>query len=431
VGYHACPHAGGALGEEDRSRVRRKAKRLGPLVLAGLLASLFGAVPARAQSSGSGDQATIDAQKAQIEKVRAQRAATASQVDGLKANDQQITAALDDLDANVRGQEGLLESARRKAGDADTASAEAQAQEQQAQAVLDARRVAAHQAALDAYTSPPSQLSSLASTGELEDELLRRALSGLHAQQSADALDNLDAAQQDLTTKRKRAGDAAARAVARRDEAQQRLVKLQTALDEQQQLSNTVESKLEGALAESAALASVDEKLSADLFAQETALAQRLAAARALAQRASGGTYGQGGGPTSVAPVALATVGGITVNVAIADQLASMLQAASAAGINLGGMGYRSAQAQIEVRRRNCGGTQYDIWQRPASSCNPPAARPGQSRHEQGLAIDFTCDGVLITSHSNGCYQWLANNAANYGLHNLASEPWHWSVDGN
>ena len=38
---------------------------------------------------------------------------------------------------------------------------------------------------------------------------------------------------------------------------------------------------------------------------------------------------------------------------------------------------------------------------------------------------------MLITSRSNRCYQWLANHAANYGLFNLASEPWHWSVDGN
>jgi hypothetical protein len=407
----------------------RQTKRLGRFVLVCLLVSTLGAVPARAQSAG--DQADIDAQKAQLEQVRAQRAATASKVDGLKASDQQISAALDALDDNVRGQEGLLESARRKAGDADTAAVEAKAQEQEAQAVLDTRRAAAHQAALDAYTSPPSELSSLASTGELEDELLRRALAGLHAQQSADALDQLDAAQQDLATKRKRADTAAARAEARRDEAQQRLVKLQAALDQQQQLSDTVEGKLESALAESAALASVDQKLSTDLFAKEAALAQRLAAARALAIRASGGTYGQGGGPTSIAAVALATVGGITVNVTIADQVGSMLQAASAAGINLAGSGYRSPQQQIDVRRRNCGGSQYDIWQRPASSCDPPAARPGQSRHEQGLAIDFTCDGALITSHSNACYQWLANHAANYGLFNLPSEAWHWSVDGN
>jgi hypothetical protein len=408
----------------------RQPKRLGRFVIVALLALIGGTVPARAQSGGS-DQTDIDAARAKLEQVRAQRAATASQVDGLQANDQQISAALDALDDNVRGQEGLLESARRKAADADNASAEARADEQQAQSVLDARRAAAHQAAIDAYTSPPSELSTLSSQGELEDQLLRRALSGLQAKQSFDAIDELDAAQQDLAVKRKRADAAATRATTRRDEAQQRLGKLQAALDQQQRLSNTVESRLESALAESAALANVDQKLSADLFAKESALAQRLAAARALALRASGGTYGQGGGPIGVGSVALATVGGITVNVVIADQLAAMLQAAAAAGINLSGTGYRSPQQQIDVRRRNCGGSQYDIWQRPASSCDPPAARPGQSRHEQGLAIDFSCEGALITAHDNRCFRWLAANAPGYGLHNLASEPWHWSVDGN
>ena len=402
------------------------------MLAAFLLVSVVGATPARAQSpGGNGDQADIDAQKAKLEQVRAQHADAASKVDGLKADDQQISAALDALDENVRGQEALLESARRKATDADAALAGALADEQQAQAVLAARRSALRNAALDAYTSPPSELSSLSSQGELEDQLLRRALAGLQAQQSTDALDELDAAQQDLAFKRVRANTAATRATSRRDEAQQRLAKLTTALDQEQKLSDTVESKLESALAESAALATVDQQLSADIFAKQAALAARLAAARAVALRASGGTYGQGGGPIGVATVQVTTVGGITVNVVIADQLASMLQAAAAAGINLGGNGYRSPQQQIDVRRRNCGGSQYDIWQRPASSCDPPAARPGQSRHEQGLAIDFSCDGVLITSHADKCYQWLANNAANYGLHNLASEPWHWSVDGN
>jgi D-alanyl-D-alanine carboxypeptidase len=52
--------------------------------------------------------------------------------------------------------------------------------------------------------------------------------------------------------------------------------------------------------------------------------------------------------------------------------------------------------------------------------------------HEQGLAIDFTCNGGgSIESHSNVCYQWLAAHASQYGFHNLPSEAWHWSVNGH
>jgi LAS superfamily LD-carboxypeptidase LdcB len=51
--------------------------------------------------------------------------------------------------------------------------------------------------------------------------------------------------------------------------------------------------------------------------------------------------------------------------------------------------------------------------------------------HEQGLAIDFTADGGIITSRSSPAYRWLQANASRYGLYNLPSEPWHWSVNGD
>ena len=50
--------------------------------------------------------------------------------------------------------------------------------------------------------------------------------------------------------------------------------------------------------------------------------------------------------------------------------------------------------------------------------------------HEQGLAIDFTNNGESIRSRSNPAFVWLSQNAGRYGLRNLPSEPWHWSVNG-
>jgi len=50
--------------------------------------------------------------------------------------------------------------------------------------------------------------------------------------------------------------------------------------------------------------------------------------------------------------------------------------------------------------------------------------------HEQGLAIDFTHGGRIISSRSSVAFQWLIANASRYGLYNLPSEPWHWSVNG-
>jgi LAS superfamily LD-carboxypeptidase LdcB len=123
-------------------------------------------------------------------------------------------------------------------------------------------------------------------------------------------------------------------------------------------------------------------------------------------------------------------VGGITVNVAIADQLAGLLDAARADGIVLGGSGYRDINAQIQLRRQNCGTSDYAIWDMPPDQCSPPTARPGLSLHEQGLAVDFTANGRFITSRSDPGFVWLAANAGRFGFRNLPSEPWHWSLSG-
>lgn len=134
-------------------------------------------------------------------------------------------------------------------------------------------------------------------------------------------------------------------------------------------------------------------------------------------------------GPGSV-PIRICTAGPWTVDTTIAPQIAALHAAASAAGVNLGGGGYRSNAEQIATRRANCGPTDYDIYDKPASQCSPPTARPGMSRHEWAQALDITSNGVLIRSRNNPAFQWLNANAGNYGLSNLPSEPWHWSTNG-
>jgi len=127
----------------------------------------------------------------------------------------------------------------------------------------------------------------------------------------------------------------------------------------------------------------------------------------------------------------LSTVRGITVSSSIAGQLASLLSASDGAGLSLSGGGYRSSAAQIQTRRNNCGPSNYDIYEKPASQCSPPTAKPGSSMHERGLAIDFTSRGSTISSRSNPAYLWLAGNAGRFGFRNLPSEPWHWSTTGS
>ncbi|HSL56466.1 MAG TPA: M15 family metallopeptidase [Acidimicrobiales bacterium] len=128
--------------------------------------------------------------------------------------------------------------------------------------------------------------------------------------------------------------------------------------------------------------------------------------------------------------IPLTRVGEIVVHDDLAGPLAALLEAAEADGIRLGGGGYRDNASQIALRRAHCGEDDYAVYEMPASECSPPTARPGTSMHELGLAIDFTVGGQTISSRSSPAFRWLAEHAAYYGLYNLPSEPWHWSISG-
>ena len=142
------------------------------------------------------------------------------------------------------------------------------------------------------------------------------------------------------------------------------------------------------------------------------------------------GTVGQ---PTSnnIPASDLAWVGGIQIHKSIANKVQDLLEHAARDGIRLTGGGYRSAASQIALRRAHCGTSEWAIYQRPAYQCRPPTARPGRSMHERGLAVDFQHNGRSIGSRNSTAFRWLKANAATYGLHNLPSEPWHWSTNGN
>lgn len=124
------------------------------------------------------------------------------------------------------------------------------------------------------------------------------------------------------------------------------------------------------------------------------------------------------------------------VNVSIAQNMANMVRAAQQAGINLTPVSsaYRTYDSQVDLRRSNgC----PDISFSPASACSIDTARPGESNHEEGLAIDFSGIDKCPTKSGNRCvapgntkWEWLEANARQYGLNPLRTEAWHWSVTG-
>jgi zinc D-Ala-D-Ala carboxypeptidase len=121
-------------------------------------------------------------------------------------------------------------------------------------------------------------------------------------------------------------------------------------------------------------------------------------------------------------------VSGVTVNKIIAYSFQRMIDDAAKAGVQISGGGFRTKQQQIALRTTNgC----PDVWTAPASSCKVPTAIPGRSLHEIGLAIDLTSGHRTINDRNSAAFKWLAANAGRYGLVNLPSEPWHWSITGN
>lgn len=114
----------------------------------------------------------------------------------------------------------------------------------------------------------------------------------------------------------------------------------------------------------------------------------------------------------------------------MADKLTNLINDAKKDGIILYGSGSRSIDKQIALRQKNkC----PDIYDAPAKECTPPTARPGTSRHEAGLAVDFTCNGETMTESGgkkSPCFIWLSENAKKHGFYNLKSETWHWSDNG-
>ncbi len=111
------------------------------------------------------------------------------------------------------------------------------------------------------------------------------------------------------------------------------------------------------------------------------------------------------------------------VNASAAKGALAMITAAKQDGVTLSGSSFRSYDRQKELRVAH--GCADDSLK--ASACRPPTARPGNSQHEVGLAIDFDS----CRTRSTRCYQWLSGNAGKFGFKNLPSEPWHWSTSGS
>lgn len=358
--------------------------------------------------------------------VQRKRAAAAAQVDVLKASEAELATALDSVANGVRRQEARVADAGRAAEMAVATLNAARARETEAETALLKTQTRMKSLAVQTYMrGGQTRASAALSSASIGEVARKQAYLDVAVDDIIELEGTLRAAREDLAVARGKAEAAARIATERRSSAEEQLQTLRRAQREKEELAAAVEVRLERTLAEAASLESVDRQLSAELARRQAELARRIQSTRPpLPPRAARSSVRSGS-------IQLTTVRGITVNVEMADQLERLLAAAESDGFVLSGGGYRSSDGQVAARRANCGTSDYDVYEKPASQCSPPTARPGQSMHEQGLAVDFTHNGRIITSRSNPAFRWLASNASRYGIYNLPAEPWHWSTNGN
>ncbi|CAB4345407.1 unannotated protein [freshwater metagenome] len=404
------------------------------------LFALAAAVLVSASTLGMAIGSSVDAgavatdARTQRANVRAEQAKVAAQVDALEGSKAQVLAALSTLNENVRGQQAALSEARRQADASAAEAAQAERDAAQTSRDLDALRARVAKYAVKAYVEPPDEaLMRRFEATSAQEDATRNALLNMQSRTDTDVIDQLRSTKARLEEQLSRARQSKAEAEAHAAEAQGVLQSLSAAQTQQQAFAAQIRQRLDDRLSDATYLSKLDASFGASIAAEEAALANAVIGIPVAPPSSSGGgsssttTPPSSGGSTVVPHPPLTTVNGITVATSIAADLRSMLGAASAAGINLGGYGYRDINVQIQLRRQNCGTSDYAIWQMPADSCSPPTARPGLSWHEQGLAIDFQANGSFINSRSNPAFVWLAANAARFGFTNLPSEPWHWS----
>lgn len=275
--------------------------------------------------------------------------------------------------------------------------------------------------AAESYISGPAAANLLLSSRDVNEVARRQVMAAAAADARVRVVRALAAAE-----RRAVAAEAAARAALEASEraataAREEMARYEEQRARQLDVLRLVEERLERTLAEAAALAAIDRDLAAEVSGKDAALTDAVAGVALPPLPPLP--------PTPAIPTTV--VGRIRIATSVADGLRRLLAAAADAGIELSGGGYRDPAAQLALRQWNCGTTEYDLYERPASECAPPTARPGTSMHERGLAVDFTVGGKPIISETDAAFVWLAANAPSFGFFNLPGEPWHWSTTGS
>ncbi len=354
--------------------------------------------------------------------VKEKEVETQEEIEELLGDLDNLEIAFNNLVAAADSADEAVDAAIRKLSDAQAEQARTATRIAELEAEIAETQLLLQQSAISAYTSfqgPNSEQTALSSDPwqQARSQSLRRFAN----RSTEDLLDAFRGQAAELEALREESDRYINELEELRNDALEREDNFNRAVAREGHALATIENRRIDLITELESL----ENQSAELADRITREVDRLAAIAAAARRRA-----QGVTVPPNAPVELASVWGIVVNVLIVEELEGLLVAMEAEGFTLGGGGYRDNSRQIELRRQHCGTSEYAVYQMPASQCSPPTARPGFSQHQVGLAVDFTHNGRIIRSRNTAVFQAMARIAPDYGFVNLPSEPWHWSTTG-
>lgn len=371
------------------------------------------------------DEDVLEELKEKREEIQVEVAAAAVRVNAIEADFETVAQALDDINALVDLHEAKLADAEQAVRSAEQLVTQAEARS----AAIDVEVLGIQELVADlavaSFTGEAGEngedLTAFLLSDDPTEAVRRRSLVEFQTGNLGDALDRMRVLETEAELVEQNRVRAVEAAVINRTEAITRREELTSAVDAQVELVIDVEARLEQRLAEASYIDELDAAAAAEIRQQEEVIAKRIReevarkAAAEAARRAAATPQ-----PANADDIVQAE--GFWVNASVQDQVSRMISDARNDGVRLSGYSYRSPQRTAELRVINgC----PDVYTSSPSSCRIPTARPGQSMHERGLAIDFqSC------WRGSECFVWLSNNASSYGYYNLPSESWHWSTNG-
>lgn len=259
-------------------------RRLAWLTVVLLLSALMAPGAGAAGSTRAIDP--IEQARQQRDEVRRKQAELASQIDLVKATDDEVSAALTTIDNNVRAQDLKVSDARKAVEDADRRAEELKRELAANEADVARIEAEVRKRAIDQYVNPEgnNDTSQLLRSSDFDQAERRKALANAVTGNSHDVIDELKGTKARIADLQREVTEARAEADNLRVAEQGQLDTLQVARNEQAKVKAEWDKRLGGLHDDAAELAGADAELTQFIQAEQ---ARRAAAEQAAREKAA------------------------------------------------------------------------------------------------------------------------------------------------